>query len=91
MPLKYEKADEHVQADIGYTALRHGPVLYCAEGLDNDANFNYYQSQVDVGGSFNFEHVDSLDGKTDTYGVREGYVLNHEGTEKIGSQENDIT
>lgn len=91
MPLKYEKADQHVEADIGYTALRHGPILYCAEGIDNDANFNYYQSQVDVGGSYNFEHVDSLDGKSATNKVREGYVLNHEGTEIVGSQSKDIT
>ena len=90
MPLKYERADERVVDDIGYVALRHGPILYCAEGIDNDANFNYYQSKVNIGGNYNFELVNSLDGKKDDYGVRKGYVLNHEGTETIGSQSTDI-
>src|ERR1019366_3307114 len=36
MPVRRLKADTHVAADRGLVAFQRGPVVYCAEGKDND-------------------------------------------------------
>lgn len=35
MPVRYNKADERVAADRGRVAITRGPLVYCAEGVDN--------------------------------------------------------
>lgn len=35
MPVRTVKADQHVKADQGRTAVERGPLVYCAEGADN--------------------------------------------------------
>jgi DUF1680 family protein len=35
MPVRRVVADEHVEADIGMMALERGPIVFCAEGVDN--------------------------------------------------------
>lgn len=35
MPVRMVKADQHVKADQGRTAVERGPLVYCAEGADN--------------------------------------------------------
>lgn len=35
MPVRTVKADQHVRADQGRTAVERGPLVYCAEGADN--------------------------------------------------------
>lgn len=36
MPLEYSKAIAQVEADRGRVCLTRGPLVYCAEGIDND-------------------------------------------------------
>ncbi|WP_277465436.1 beta-L-arabinofuranosidase domain-containing protein [Parabacteroides sp. PF5-6] len=36
MPLRYSKAIEKVEADRGRLCLTRGPLVYCAEGIDNE-------------------------------------------------------
>jgi len=38
MPVRQVMANEHVKADSGKTALERGPLVYCAESIDNDGN-----------------------------------------------------
>jgi DUF1680 family protein len=35
MPVRRVKADERVEADRGLVAFQRGPVIYCAEEMDN--------------------------------------------------------
>lgn len=36
MPLRYSRSIDKVEANIGRIALTRGPLVYCAEGVDND-------------------------------------------------------
>ena len=38
MPVRYNVADERVEADVNRTCLTKGPILYCAEEPDNQDN-----------------------------------------------------
>ena len=38
MPVERVYADPHVKADVGRVALQRGPVVFCLEGVDNDAH-----------------------------------------------------
>ena len=42
MPLRYSKADERVEADLNRVALTRGPLVLCAEGVDNDYQASSY-------------------------------------------------
>ncbi|MCD7976714.1 MAG: glycoside hydrolase family 127 protein [Tannerellaceae bacterium] len=42
MPVRYNKAIEAVQADRGKIAVTSGPLVYCAEGIDNEGDVNRY-------------------------------------------------
>ena len=35
MPIRRVAADERVKADAGKVALQRGPIVFCAEGIDN--------------------------------------------------------
>jgi DUF1680 family protein len=38
MPVRLVTANEHVKADSGKMAIERGPLVYCAESIDNDDN-----------------------------------------------------
>ena len=42
MPLRYSKADDRVEADRNRVALTRGPLVLCAEGIDNDYQASSY-------------------------------------------------
>ena len=42
MPVRYNIADERVEADIDRVCITRGPILYCAEEPDNKENPSYY-------------------------------------------------
>ena len=42
MPVRYNVADERVEADINRVCVTRGPLLYCAEGPDNQHNPSLY-------------------------------------------------
>nr|AIA99612.1 hypothetical protein [uncultured bacterium contig00110(2014)] len=42
MTLRCTKADDKVKADTGRIALTRGPLVYCAEGVDNEPDVNRY-------------------------------------------------
>lgn len=79
MPLIYEKSDDRVETNQGLCALRHGPLIYCAEACDNEANFDFHKALLDRDGNYSFGPVEPLDGMPDPYGVCSVSVLNHDG------------
>lgn len=91
MQLQYIKTDQHIEANQGLLALRHGPIIYCAEACDNEANLNIAKSSVDPNGQYNFEQVELSDGKDNHYGVRSVYVLNHTGKYAAPDGIKDVT
>ena len=36
MDVRFNRANENIEADRGRTAVTRGPLVYCAEGVDND-------------------------------------------------------
>ena len=42
MPVRYSLADERVEADLNRVCVTRGPLLYCAEGPDNEYPANTY-------------------------------------------------
>lgn len=72
-PVHFEKTSEQVTTNIGYTAVRRGPLIYCAEAADN--NFKTAFSVVDETAEATLVWTDSLDGKADPYGVRDLYQI----------------
>lgn len=42
MPVRYNKAIEAVRADREKIAVTRGPLVYCAEGIDNEGDVNRY-------------------------------------------------
>lgn len=42
MPVRYTHAIEKVKADNGRMAITRGPLVYCVEGIDNEADANRY-------------------------------------------------
>ncbi|MBC8546886.1 glycoside hydrolase family 127 protein, partial [Clostridiaceae bacterium NSJ-31] len=61
-------ADERVEADRGFTAVKRGPIVYAAEGADNDFKFNMATLPTDS--EFTTEWVENLDGEPDPYGIK---------------------
>ncbi len=85
MPVLFEETDEKVEANIGYVAVRRGPLVYCAEAADN--NFRISLSYLDINSEATLEWTDSIDGKADPYGVRDLYKIKLNGYVK--SMQND--
>lgn len=73
MPVLFENTSEKVENNIGYISLRRGPIVYCAEAVDND--FNVTHAYVDTFSKPELLWTDSLDGKKDPYGVRDMYTI----------------
>lgn len=54
MPVEIVEADPHVQADQGLRAVQRGPLVYCAEQIDNIENFE----QLAVGKGMEWDLVE---------------------------------
>lgn len=49
MPLRFSKSIDRVEANIGRVALTRGPLVYCAEGVDNNNRLpNLFIPDIDV-------------------------------------------
>jgi DUF1680 family protein len=49
MPVRFTQADEKVEADRGRIAVTRGPLVYCAEGVDNAEDiFSYFVANKSV-------------------------------------------
>lgn len=84
MPVIFEETDEKVTENIGYTAIRRGPIVYCAENADN--KFNMRLAYIDKQSTPEIVFIDNLDGKADPYGVRDMYIIKMNGyVDGIGS------
>ncbi len=59
---------EGIEELESYTAFRRGPIVYAAEGVDNDAELKLYYVQANA--QFDTLWVENLDGKADPYGLR---------------------
>lgn len=70
LPMEVQSVDlvEGTEAAESYTAFRRGPVVYCAEEVDNENRPNQYYIAKDA--AFEYKWVENLDGKADPYGVR---------------------
>ena len=70
LPMEVRHIDlvEGTEAAEEYTAFRRGPVVYCAEAVDNEHCPNQYYIAKDA--VFESKWVENLDGKEDPYGVR---------------------
>jgi hypothetical protein len=42
MPVRYSHAIKEVKADNDRVAISRGPLVYCAEGIDNTEDVNRY-------------------------------------------------
>lgn len=90
MPLQYVTMNEKVTFDNGLMALRHGPILYCAEQADNPG-VDLTKASVERSDKGSFEYVSSLDGKANPFNVRSVYVLNQPGKISNGTESQDYT
>ena len=70
LPMEVQSIElmEGTEAAESYTAFRRGPVVYCAEEVDNESRPNQYYIAKDA--AFESKWVENLDGKADPYGVR---------------------
>jgi DUF1680 family protein len=48
MSIQRAKADPRVKADVGRVALQRGPVVYCAEAVDNGGTVSQLRSKADT-------------------------------------------
>jgi DUF1680 family protein len=48
MSIQREKADPRVKADVGRVALQRGPVVYCAEAVDNGGKVSQLRAKPDT-------------------------------------------
>lgn len=70
LPMQVQSIDmvEGCRDTEDYTAFRRGPIVYCAEAVDNAASPTQYYLSPDA--AFTEAWTDNLDGKADTYGTR---------------------
>lgn len=57
MPVRYNVADERVEADLNRVCITRGPLLYCAEEVDNQENPSLYILS-EIGQKFNIVTFD---------------------------------
>ncbi len=85
MPITYEETPQQVTANAGCTAVKRGPIVYCAESADND--FNVFFAYIDKESEAELVWTDSLDGKADPYGLKDMYTLKLKGfTDDLGGK-----
>ena len=89
MPVLFERADERVVSNLGYVSLRRGPIVYCAEAIDNA--FDLASVCVDTASTVDVEYRASLDGKEDPYGVRDMHILKARGCQKETGENLPVT
>ncbi|MBQ8214660.1 MAG: glycoside hydrolase family 127 protein [Clostridia bacterium] len=73
MPVIFEETVEEVKENVGYTSVRRGPLVYCLEEIDHD--FNVRHTYLDKTSEAELVWTESIDGKTDGYGVRDMYLI----------------
>ena len=73
MEVIFEESNENVVANIGYTALRRGPLVYCAELADNE--FIPSRAYIDTNSTPELVWIESLGDQSDPYGVRDMYAI----------------
>lgn len=78
MPVCPVRSDKRVVENEGLVALRRGPLVYCAEKIDNA--FDMACARLDTSAEATIARTDSLDGKDDPYGVRGMYKIQADGT-----------
>ncbi|WP_319591961.1 glycoside hydrolase family 127 protein [uncultured Draconibacterium sp.] len=90
MEVRKVKANELVEADKGLVALERGPIVYCAEGADNDdvdqlavtpATEFRNQFQKDLLGGV--ETIEATDQAADNFTAIPYYVWNNRGANKM--------
>ena len=63
MPVRYSVADARVEADRGRLCVTRGPLVYCAEGVDNSHNpIHYFISDFGHQGEFEYAQDGVLKG-----------------------------
>jgi non-reducing end beta-L-arabinofuranosidase len=55
MTVTLVQADNRVRADVGKVAVQRGPVVYCAEGVDNQAPLWLYRVGLDAVPAYRFD------------------------------------
>lgn len=90
-PMSVERThtDERVENNIGFTAIKRGPIVYAAEEADNDFQINRAYLPKDA--EFTKEWTDNLNGAEDPYGVRALQKLKAPGKVQTISGEEDVT
>ncbi|MDR3057144.1 MAG: glycoside hydrolase family 127 protein [Prevotella sp.] len=79
MPVHYSHAIDEVKADNGKIVVTRGPLVYCAEGIDNEASLNrYYISGYPNGINVNYSQSGKLKG-IETVSLSAQYI-NADGT-----------
>ena len=73
MEVIFEQTNEKVTANVGYVALRRGPLVYCAEYPDN--TFIPSRAYIDMNSTPELVAIESLDNQSDPYGVRDMYAI----------------
>ena len=91
-PMTTEKyhSDERVVTNQGLAAVKRGPVVYAAEGIDNP---DLTQAFLGDESSFTEEVVDNVltngDSGEDVYGVKKGMIIHADAFTLTGGQKND--
>jgi len=89
MPVIFEESAEQVVTNRGYVAVRRGPLVYCAEQVDN--TFDVSRAYIDTDVEAELIWTDSLDKKSDIYGVRDMYIIKLKGFIQGFTQDTPVT
>ncbi|NDV95236.1 hypothetical protein D0T84_09920 [Dysgonomonas sp. 521] len=82
MPVHYTQAIDEVEADRGRVAVTRGPLVYCAEGVDNNEGLNrYFIQNYSQDAKVNKERTGKLQGIETLY-IPAGYVKADGNTQK---------
>lgn len=70
MPVRYSHAIEEVEADRGRVAITRGPLVYCAEGIDNEKELSRYyvtnhngKVKIEDGAKFSLPNIQVITGQ----------------------------
>ena len=73
MEVTFVQTSDKVSTNIGYVAVRRGPLVYCAEYVDN--TYIPSRAYIDMTDTPQLVWIESLDNKSDPYGVRDMYAI----------------
>jgi len=86
MPVEKITANEKIAADKGRIALQRGPIVYCAEGIDNPEK-NVFNIVIDKDAKLNTEYkADLLNGVVVITGDVKSASVDKNGNRKLGNQ-----